>query len=94
MLNHPPVEDRSTNHRFGLDIDHDFLREHPDPRGMRERPINTCDLACADHRASPELLYGNVDTALIGIEACSGAHFLGAAVATTGTMCASFQRSS
>src|SRR5206468_3235839 len=47
-LNHSPVEDRSTNHRFGLNIDHDSSMRTSRRYGMRERPINTCGLACAD----------------------------------------------
>jgi hypothetical protein len=39
-LNHSPVEDRSTNHRFGLNIDHDSSMRTSPLYGMRERPIN------------------------------------------------------
>jgi hypothetical protein len=34
------VEDRSTNHRFGLNIDHDSSMRTSPLYGMRERPIN------------------------------------------------------
>src|SRR5438477_1291999 len=37
----------STNHRFGLNINHDSSMRTSRRYGMRERPINTCGLACA-----------------------------------------------
>jgi hypothetical protein len=47
-LNHFAVDLRSTNHRFGLTINHDSAMRTSRLYGMRERPINSIGLACAD----------------------------------------------
>jgi hypothetical protein len=48
-LNHLTVDLRSTNHRFGLTSNHDSSMRTSRRYGMRERPINCCDLASAPY---------------------------------------------
>jgi hypothetical protein len=47
-LNHPAMEDRSTNHRFGHDIDHDSSMRTSRPARDARAPNQLSGLACAD----------------------------------------------
>ena len=58
-LNHFSVEDRSTNHRYGLNLDHDSSIRTSRPLRMRGRPINHVGLACADPDVSRAALDAN-----------------------------------
>ena len=56
-LNHLPVEDRSTNHRFGPDIDHDSSMRTSRRRAGAKVQIGCNDLQGAD--LSRRLLHGS-----------------------------------